>query len=231
MSMALQTILYAYLPLLAKGLLTTARLWALSALVSTAIGSILGILCGSRTALSSYLTPLIDCYVFVWRGVPVYVQLLIAYFVLPDLLGINLSPESACVLALSLCSAAYITNIVRSGIAAVNQGQWEAAQAIGLSTTQTMRFIIVPQATKIVAPVLINEYESLIKSTALFSAIGVPEITKVGRTIIAQHLNPVPIYGIIVILYLILSALLASVAWFVRKKLNARKAPLEIEVS
>lgn len=215
-------LIYSYIPLLARGLLTTARLWALSTIISTAIGGLLGILCSSRTLYAYYSTPFINIFVFIWRGVPVYVQLLIAYFVLPDLLGINLSPASACVLALSLCSAAYITNIVRSGINAVAQGQWEAAQALGLTCAQTMRFIIVPQAIKIIAPILINEYESLIKSTALFSTLGVPEITKVGRTIISQNLNPLPIYSIIVVLYLLLSATLAASAQWLKKKLQTQ---------
>jgi polar amino acid transport system permease protein len=212
--------LYSYLPLLLKGLLATALLSTLTALLSTGLGLLLGIICSMRNAWATYITPIVDVYIFVWRGVPIYVQLLVAYFALPEIIKINLSPTTACVAALTLCSAAYVTNIVRSCINAIPQGQWEAAQALGLSNIQTLLFVIMPQASKLMLPLFINEYESIIKSTALFSAIGVPELTKIARNIIAKHLSPVGIYAIVVCFYLILSGTLAALSCLVRQWLK-----------
>ncbi len=204
-------------PLMLRGLWTTATLWVTAAVVSLGIGALLGIL--SCTMLRKpFIAPLIGIYVFVMRGVPVYVQVLIVYFVLPELLGVNLSPFMAAVTSLGLCSSGYITEIVRCGIDAVPRGQWEACAVLGFGLRQTLRFVVLPQAIRTVLPALANEMESLIKSTAIVSTIGVLEITRVGSNIVARYMNPIPVYLGIACLYLLLSLLLKCVMSLIKRR-------------
>ncbi len=216
--------LILYAPLLSRGLVITIGVWALSALISTTIGIIFGVVSKLPTMIGQICAPPILCFVFLWRAVPLYVQLLIAYFVLPDLLGINLSPIAASIISLSLCSSAYVTTIVRSGISSIPNGQWDAAACAGLNNIQTMRYIIFPQAIRVIAPIMVNEYESLIKSTALLSVLGVPELTKIGKNIIAHYLNPIPVWGIIVLIYLLLSGCLMLLSRMLDGKYSQKPA-------
>lgn len=205
-------------PLFLQGLWMTAKLLIGSALISFSIGTILGILNCAKLQ-TTWLSPIINGYVFVVRGIPVYVQVLIAYFVLPDILGINLPAYTAAIIALGSCSSGYVAEIVRGGINSIAQGQWEAAFTLGYSTRQTVWYIILPQMMHNVLPTFANELESLIKSTAIVSTIGVLELTRVGGNMVARYMNPVPVYLAIACLYLILSALLKITARIIEKKL------------
>lgn len=190
-------------PLLA-GLGQTCMLWLAAMTISVSVGTCLGILNCARFQ-QPWLATVINAYVFIARGIPLYVQILIAYFVLPSILNINLSPAFASILALGLCSGAYITEIVRCGINAIAPGQWEASAVLGYSSWLATWYIILPQMIRNILPALANELDAGLKSTALFSAIGVMEITKVGTNIVARFMNPVPVYCIIATLYLVLS--------------------------
>lgn len=203
-------------PLILIGLRTTFLLWLCSGMVSLLLGSLLGTF-NSGLFPIKFLQPLIKVYVFVMRAIPLFVQLLIVYFVLPDLISINFSPLMASIIALGFCSAAYVAEIIRSGIEAVAKTQWEAAQVLGFSQWQTFRTIIAPQAVRIVIPSLINEFESLLKSTALFSTIGVIELTKTGQNIIARFMNPGSTYMIIAFLYLGISFIFYIAINFIKK--------------
>jgi ABC-type amino acid transport system permease subunit len=168
------------------------------------------------------VSSVLDGITFILRGVPFYVQLLIAYFVLPNIVGINVSAFSAALLSLGLCSASYVSQIVRGGINAIPFGQWEAAKVLGCSTTDTVRYIVIPQMLKIVLPALIGECDQLLKSTSIVSAIGVLELTGAGRNIIAQEMNPLTIYTVLAIIYLIISALLALFSTWLEAKMQTQ---------
>src|SRR5688572_17476733 len=128
-------------PLLMKGLETTILLWVGSALLSLSLGMLMGITRSNRMRVFMLSTAL-DGITFVLRGIPFYVQLLIVYFALPDALGINVSPSLAGIISLGMCSAAYVSQMVRGGMNAIAAGQWEAAQVLGLNTYNTIRSII-----------------------------------------------------------------------------------------
>jgi polar amino acid transport system permease protein len=127
---------------------------------------------------------------------------------LPDLIGINISAFTAAIMALGICSSGYVTEIVRGGINSIAVGQWEAAYTLGYTQGQTVRYIIVPRMLRIVLPALSNELEALLKSTAILSTIGWMELTKVGTTLVARYMIPMPAYVTIACLYLLLSATL-----------------------
>ena len=162
-----------------------------------------------------------DVITFVLRGIPFYVQLLLAYFVIPSVLNIDIPAYVAAAGALGLCSAAYISQIVRGGIDALNPCQWEAAKMLGYSTTQTLRFIIIPQAVKNIFPALTGELDQQLKSTAVFSTIGILELTGAGKNIISQEMNPIAMYTAIALLYLCLSSGLAAVSLYAARRMQS----------
>src|SRR5690606_27696645 len=160
-------------------------------------GTIFGILASDRLRLP-IAAPLIDWYTFILRAVPFFVQLLIVYFVLPDLLGIDLSVFASSVIALGGCSSGYVCQIVRAGINSIPAIQWEAAFVLGYTRLQTLCYIILPQMLKNVLPALNNELEGILKSTAILSSIGMLELTRMGMNIVSRELkDPLSIYVIV----------------------------------
>lgn len=206
--------LSTYSILLLQGTLTTIAAWFLTALLSFSTGTLLALL--SCRALGNGITiRVIDLYTFIAKGVPAYVQILIAYFVLPSLAGIDLSPFAAGITALTFCSSGFVTDIVRAGIDAIPKGQWQAAFVLNYNTKQTITRIIFPQAIRIMLPGLCGEFEQLLKSSSLLATIGIIEITRSGMNIISRELNPVPVYLTIAAIYLLLSTLLICIKKYI----------------
>lgn len=205
------------LPLLLKGSVLSLQVFAITSLLSLALGSIMGSLTCRRLRFRGISTA-IEGITFVLRAVPVYVQLLIAYFVLPDLLGIELEAFTASIIALSLCSAGYTAQIVRGGLNAVPKEQWEAAYTLGYSVIDSLRFIIFPQLLRNVLPALTGEFDSLLKSTALLASIGLLELTRMGMNIVSREMDPLPIYLAVAVLYIGISATINIVSkWLERR--------------
>ncbi len=205
-------------PLLARGMVASVQL----AFYSIAIGLIFGTLIGvasSRQLRVPGVAHLFDLYAFCARGIPFFVQLLIVYFVLPDLLGVNLSPFAAGTIALGMCSTGYVAEIIRSGVNAIPHGQWEAAYVLGYSRYQMIRHIILPQVLAIVTPALSNELISVVLSTSIISQIGTLELTKVGANIIAREMNALTIYFTIALLYLSITTSIYVLSKIVERRL------------
>lgn len=198
-------------PLLMQGAIMTAQLWLIATLISVSIGTLWGIMRSTQLRIK-WLSGLLDVVTFVLRGVPFYVQLLIAYFVLPEAVGINFSATSAGSITLGLCSAAYLSQIVRGGINAIPLGQWEAASVLGYTKTDTVRFVILPQALGNILPACGGELDQLLKTTSVISAIGVLELTGAAKNIIAQEMNPLTMYVAIAVMYLTMSSVLNVVS-------------------
>ncbi len=192
-------------PLLLKGATLSLQILMLSGALSLSLGSLMGLLTCERLK-NRAIAPIIEGTAFLLRAVPVYVQLLIAYFVLPDLLGIQIGAFTASVIALGLCSSGYITQIVRCGMNSINKEQWEAAYTLGYSTFDTVRHIIFPQALRTILPALTNEFDSLLKSTAILASIGLLELTRMGMNIISREMDPVTIYLEVALFYIMISS-------------------------
>lgn len=189
-----------------------------AASISLSVGLVFGILTCKRLKIS-LLSTVVEGIAFVFRAVPFYVQLLIVYFVLPDLLGFNLEPYGASVISLGLCSAGYVCQIVRGGLNGLPAAQWEAADALGYSTWNTLRYVILPQMVRQVLPAFNNEVDSLLKSTAIVSSIGMLELTRMGMNLVSREMEPVPIYLTLAIFYLILSAILQGIARQIERRI------------
>lgn len=132
--------------------------------------------------------------------------------------GVNLSPEfSALLIGLSVYTGAFIAEIVRSGIQAVVKGQREAARAIGLNETQTLQLVVLPQAVPIIVPPLTSQYLNLAKNSSLAIAIGFPDVFSVGNTMMLQTGQSIPVFGMIMVSYLIMSLTTsAGMNWYNR---------------
>jgi arginine/lysine/histidine transport system permease protein len=202
-----EDLFFRSLPLLMKGVQMTLKVLVAGAGLSLAFGLFFGILSSQRLKIP-LLTPFIEVMTFIFRAVPFYVQLMIVYFVLPELLGFNFEPFPASVLALGVCSSGYVAQIVRAGLNAVPIAQWEAGFTLGYSKLQSLRFIILPQMVRPVLPALNNELDALLKSTAIVSSIGLLELTRAGMNLVSREMEPVPIYLMVACFYLCLSALL-----------------------
>lgn len=212
-----ESLIIKSLPFLLQGALATIQI----AIVSIAIGLLGGICIGVlncsklRTSFSAWV---LNTFVWIIRGTPLFVQVLIVYYALPELIGISLSPFIAGVIALGINSTAYISEIVRGGINAIPEGQWEAAYVIGLKPWQTLHGIILPQMFRITLPSLTNELTALTKETSILMVIGVAELTKISRDIVARELDPMTIYLAAAVLYLVMTSSFSFLTKFMKEK-------------
>lgn len=191
-----------YAPYFMRGLLYTLAF----SITGIIFGTILGLLIAlGRMSRIVFISSIFKVYIGIFRGTPLFVQILIINFgVVPVVFG-HSNPYIAGSLALSLNAAAYIAETFRSGIQSIDKGQTEAASTLNLSSFDTMRFIIMPQAIKIVIPPLGNEFISLIKDSSLISAISAPEITYWAQAMNAQYYIVWTPYLTVAVLYLILT--------------------------
>jgi polar amino acid transport system permease protein len=204
-------------PLLLKGALMTVQLAVYSSIISFSLGTLAGIALCQRLRVN-VIAPVLDVYVFCVRCIPFYVQLLIVYFVLPNLLGLNLSSFNAGIIALGFCSTGYVAEIVRSGLNVLPAGQWDVCRALGYSRFATLWYVIMPQLFFQILAALVNEFIQIIHATSMLSAIGTFELTKAGVNIIAREMNPMPIYLGVAVLYLVMTGLISTLAkWLERR--------------
>jgi cystine transport system permease protein len=143
-------------------------------------------------------------YVSAFRGTPLLVQLFVIYYGLPSI-GIEFTPVTAGVLALSLNAGAYLSESLRGAILAVSPGQWRAAFSLGLSWGQALRYVILPQALRMAVPAMSNTLISLIKDTSLVSVITMTELMLVTKELISTTFRPLPLYLAAAAIYWLLS--------------------------
>jgi His/Glu/Gln/Arg/opine family amino acid ABC transporter permease subunit len=211
------SLLIQSLPLLLKGASVTIQI-ALAAIAFGLCGGVLIGVLNCRKLHSSIVSFFLSGFVWVIRGTPLFVQVLIVYYALPEILGITLSPFTAGVIALGLNSMAYISEIVRGGIDSISDGQWEAAYVLGLKPWQILKEVILPQMFRITLPGLTNELTALIKETSILMVIGVAELTKASKDIVARELDPMTIYLAAAVLYLAMTTGISLLARSKQKK-------------
>lgn len=210
------------LPLMLIGFALTIKVLLVAAAISLFLGLLLGIVCSDEMKIP-FVSSFFYTISFVLRAVPFYLQLLIVYFVFPDLLGINLNVFTASVLSLGLCSAGYVCQIVRAGINSIPVAQWEAALVLGYSKMGTLRYVILPQMFHNVLPALNNEFESMLKSTSILSSIGMLELTRMGMNIVSREMeSPLAIYLFVALFYLVTSVVFNYLAAFFEKKMKQK---------
>lgn len=153
-----------------------------------------------------------NLYITVLRGTPLLVQLYIVYYQLDfipypkvNIWGVALERALPCVIALSLNSASYVAEVIRSGIQAVDIGQSEAARSIGMTNGQTMLHIVMPQAIKNILPAIGNEFMVMIKETSVIQYLGISDLMYNNGIVVTATYNPLPCYYISAVIYLILN--------------------------
>ncbi|GAB3964944.1 amino acid ABC transporter permease [Actinoallomurus acanthiterrae] len=182
-------------------------LWATVVLSVAAIvtGTILGLLIAVvRTGRIPVLAQLGRCYLEIFRGTPLLVQMLFIYFGAAYLNIAGISIFGAALLALTLFEGAYIAEIFRAGIEAIPRGQWEASRILGLSRAQTFRSVILPQTRAIVLPPLVGQYLSLVKDTSIAVVIGYAELLREGQSVIDRVGHPGEVYLTLAALYFVI---------------------------
>jgi His/Glu/Gln/Arg/opine family amino acid ABC transporter permease subunit len=185
------------------------------AVAGLAIGIVIGTIIASIEVLPKYkrlpriLNGICTFYVGLFRGTPVVVQLLVGYYVILPLLGMNLPSLNVCILVFGLNSGAYVSEIMRSGIMSVDPGQMEAGRAVGLSYGVTMIKIVVPQAVKNILPTLGNELIALIKETSVVSFVGAADLYVAFSYIGTNNYEFMVPYLVMALIYIVLVMLIA----------------------
>lgn len=205
------------LPPLLQGTLVSLEIAFLSSFIGIMGGIMLGIMQSSK---SKYLYGPIAIYATIIRGTPMLIQIAMMHYVIFPSLGIYASAFASAVTAIGINSAAYVSQIVRAGIMSVDKGQVEAAKTLGLSSWQTMYYIVLPQALRMVIPAFGNEFITLIKDSSLASTIGVYELFKEGNIVISRTYNAIDVYIIIASIYLILTSFFSVLVTILERKMN-----------
>lgn len=197
----------------------TTLILALSAVIC---GTLLG-LCLSLMKLSKVkiLKGISIAYIEFVRGTPLLIQIWIIYIGLPLITGVDLPDIATGIIALSLNSAAYVAEIVRAGIQAIDKGQMEAARSLGMKEGLAMREIIIPQAFKNILPALGNEFISIIKESSMVSVIGVAELMYNTGTVRAASFIPFEPLLVAALIYFIITFILTRIMGIVERRLKA----------
>lgn len=208
------SIIYIFKSVLWHGFLITLQLSILSIITGTMLGFLVSL---AQTGKFKSLSNISKIYIGIFRGSPLLMQLFMFYFGLPYLgrmfmyidmdianILINISQFSTIMIVLTLYAGAYIAEIFRSGYQAIPKGQFEAAQAIGLSYYRMIQKVILPQVVKISYPPLVGFYIGLIKDTSLASIIGYQELVKEGQSVINTTSHPFEVYITIAIVYFVI---------------------------
>jgi polar amino acid transport system permease protein len=185
----------------------------------------------ARISKSKMISGVATLYVEVVRGIPLMVQLLWWYFAFPAVLRgagdyfeiqflsqYRASPLVMAIMGLTICYGAYMTEIYRAGIQSIQRGQMEAARSLGMTYFQAMRFVILPQAFRIILPPVGNEFTALLKDSSLVSVVVVADMTRRAREFISQEFNAISGWTLLALLYLILTLISTRVAAWVEKK-------------
>ena len=169
------------------------------------VGLLLGVVTGlANTSRSRFLRGIAILYIEAIRGTPLIVQVMFLYFGLPLALGMRIPPDVAGVIAIGVNSGAYVAELIRGGIMAIDKGQLEAGRSLGFDYVQTMRFIIVPQALKNVLPALANEFIVLLKETSVAGYVAVTDLTKGGDIIRGRTFSAFMPLIVVALIYLVM---------------------------
>ncbi|MGR2769420.1 amino acid ABC transporter permease [Photobacterium ganghwense] len=201
---------------LLQGLKVTLEISAVSLLCTLVIGLVTALLRRSDSVVGRGIA---RAYIELIRNTPLLVQIYLLYFVFGPVLG--LERFTTAVLALSLFQGAYTAEIFRAGLLSIDKGQFEAADSLGLSQTDSYRFIILPQVIRRILPPLTNEAVSLVKNSSIVSVMAIFDLTTEGRNIVADTAMPFEIWFTVAAIYLCVTLLLSTLAAWLEHRLKA----------
>lgn len=209
-------------------------------LIAVGLGSVIGLFAGlARMSKKKWLSFLAVCYIDFFRGTPLLVQVFMIYFGLPQILMAlqafsleqfnyvlnfdpHIEPWTAAIISTSLNCGAYIAEIFRAGVQSIEKGQMEAARSLGMTYSQAMRFVILPQAFRRIVPPMGNEFIAMLKDSALLSVIGFVELARTGQSIISTTYKPFQIWSFVAIIYLVMTLAFSRFIDYLERRLKTR---------
>ena len=214
--MSFLELLQKSLPSLISGLGVTIRIAFFAIILAIVLGLIFGLM---SIAKFKILKAISTIYVYIVRGTPLMIQAMFVYFGLGQALGVRFDPVLAGIVILGVNAGAYLSEIFRSGIEAVDKGQLEAARSLGLSQVMAMKKVILPQAIKIMIPSLMNQFIIAIKDTSILSVISIRELMQSGQIIVGTTYIAFEIYCVVAMMDLVLITILTLVSKAVERRL------------
>ncbi|WP_319779427.1 amino acid ABC transporter permease [Maridesulfovibrio sp.] len=214
------TVFWDTFPMLMRGLKLTVEI--------TIGGLVFGFLFGSAAGLMKlsrnfFTRKIAGVYVEAIRGTPMLVQAMFLYYGVPMAIGMRIPPMTAGIIIIAVNSGAYIAEIVRGAVQSINKGQVEAGRSIGLTSAQTMRYIVWPQALKRMIPPLGNQFIISLKDTSLLMVIGVGELMRTGQEITSVNFRAFEVYLAVACVYLVMTLSIAYAMRRIEKKLNTSR--------
>jgi polar amino acid transport system permease protein len=194
-------VVYTYVDYWIRGAAVT-----LAYAVGTVLGGlIIGVLCGMALLYRRrWVTLPIHIYVEIFRCTPLLVQIVWFYFALPIVLNVNLPAWLAAGLGLTLYMGAFATEIFRGGIISIDRGQWQAARALGMTSGELMRHVILPQAVRRMVPPFVNQSVIQLKNTSLLYVVAVPDLMYTGSIVVADTFRPLEVYTSVAVMYFVM---------------------------
>jgi len=184
-----------------------------------------------RLARNRFIRGISTLYVEIVRGIPLLVQLIWWYFAfpvviqqigrwldIPAMANYQANAIFTAIAGLVFCYGAYMTEIYRAGIQSIPKGQTEAARSLGMSYFQAMRYVVLPQAVRVILPPVGNEFIALLKDSSLVSVVAVADLTRRGREFMAAHFNPIEVWAMVALLYLVMTLFSARIVAWIEKK-------------
>lgn len=205
------------LPSLISGLLVTLKVTAISICFATILGLFFGLL---SINTSKGLKAIAAIYVDIIRGTPLIVQAFFIYFGLASVLSFKMPAITAGIITIGANAGAYMAEIFRAGILAVDKGQLEASRSLGLSYRQSMQKVILPQAVRKMIPAIINQFIISLKDTSLLTVIGIRELTQSGEIIVASTYKAFEIWSIVGAFYLIIITMISYTSRYIERRLS-----------
>jgi polar amino acid transport system permease protein len=202
---------------LLAGAAGTLRIFAICLVAGLALGLVVGL--ARYSGRRAFYWPA-SLFVEFFRNTPVLVQILWFYFAFPMLVPFEISPLMAAALGISLNSAAFSAEIYRGGIQSIERGQWEGARALGMTTGQAMRRVILPQAVRRMLPALTNRGIEIFKMSTLASAVAYVELLQQGKLIASLNYNPIEAYTVIALIFFVLLYPLVRATYALERRLG-----------
>jgi len=209
------------IPRLLEGAFVTLQVAILGFTLSVILATTITV---ARTSLNSKIfNSILAFYISFIRGTPILVQIFLVYYVLP-VFGLNLGPFTAGIIAITLNSAAFVTEILRGGLASVPIGQFEATKSLGISGYTLWRKIILPQTFITCIPPLVNEFTMVLKATALLSMITVVELMRVSQQIYSANYHPVEVLSGTFVIYFLMCFVVSRGSVFLENRFIVKRA-------
>jgi len=209
---------YPYLDILKfipDGILITFEVTVQSILLSLVIGLIVGL---GRISGNRFINGAASLYVEIIRGIPLLVQLFYIYYALANF--VNIPDMLSAVIAMSVCYGAYMGEVIRAGIQAIPKGQMEAARSLGMSYSQAMIHVILPQAVKTILPPVGNEFVALLKDSSLVSILAVSDLLRRGREYSSETFMYFETYTVVALVYLVITLFFSKLIGLMEERVN-----------